>query len=680
MRANLARIALPAALLSGALGPAGCGGAREAAAPETPGPSAAEPADVIYENGTIVTMKSDLDTAKCVATKGSTIVCVDSSESCCSAYRGPATQIVDLKGATLLPGFIDSHSHMSSWGLFNDPEQWIDVSSVNVLLKPPPGDPRCTTPDDYQKCFIPVKSQDDVVARLKTAAAKAAADPTNPQKPILAFNYDPSRLGHSNSCQKGGVAFECTNFEDGTARAQLDAISKTNPILVTSESGHISYVNSEELRLLNICSPGQPPGCCPPNICSPGQPPCCRAPIENADVEMKLAQLGQLDEDLALYSMNKAMHQAYPTNVVEALVRAIKTAASVYAQNGFTTIQEGAASGGEAAAYAIATLDEGFPVTAALLLYDASQMDVTNSIKAAQGVRALEKTNPNVRAAGIKAFADGSNQGYTGLLTAPYKDLYAPFTSKTIFPAQPYVGLPDAGLDQLAANFKAAHAAGFPLMVHQNGDGAIDNALAALEIAGPAPGLRDLMIHFSISSPDDLQKVKAKGTGVTFMIPNLYYYGTPMCHQVLGRERTERLYPTADAVKAGLRFGLHADTTVTPPVPLFMIWVAKTRKAQQMPWYGAPPECPEVLGKEQSISIQQGLKAFTIDAAYLYGLEGQVGSIEVGKTADFVQLSEDPRKMEDTPDDLKRIRVIGTVHRGRFIANPNAEAPPIWPG
>ena len=557
---------------------------------------------------------------------------------------------------------------MSAWGLFNDPEQWIDISSVNVLLKPPPGDPRCTTPDDYQKCFIPVTSQDDVVARLKTAAAKAAADPTNPQKPILGFNYDPSRLGHSNGCKKGGVAFECTNFEDGTAKAQLDAISKTNPILVTSESGHISYANSEELSLLKICPEAHATG--------------CKMPIENADVEMQLAKLGQLDEDLALYSMNKAMEQAYPNKVkvLEALVRAIKSAASVYAQNGFTTVQEGAASGGEAAAYAIATLDEGFPVTAALLMYDASQMSVEKSVEAAKRVKALEKTNPNVRAAGIKAFADGSNQGYTGLLTAPYKDLYAPFTSKTIFPAQPYVGLPDAGLDQLAANFKAAHAAGFPLMVHQNGDGAIDNALAALEIAGPAPGLRDLMIHFSISSPDDLQKVKAKGTGVTFMIPNLYYYGTPMCHQVLGRERTERLYPTADAVKAGLRFGLHADTTVTPPVPLFMIWVAKTRKAQQMPWYGAPPECPEVLGKDQSISIQQGLKAFTIDAAYLYGLEGQVGSIEVGKTADFVQLSEDPRKMEDTPDDLKRIRVIGTVHRGRFIANPNAVHPPIWPG
>lgn len=133
----------------------------------------------------------------------------------------------------------------------------VDISSVNVLLKPPPGDPRCTTPDDYQKCFIPVTSQDDVVARLKSAAAKAAAYPTNTQRPILGFNYDPSRLGHSNGCKMGGVAFECTNFEDGTAKAQLDAISKTNPILVTSESGHISYVNSEELRILNIC-PGPP--------------------------------------------------------------------------------------------------------------------------------------------------------------------------------------------------------------------------------------------------------------------------------------------------------------------------------------------------------------------------------------------------------------------------------------
>ena len=163
------------------------------------------------------------------------------------------------------------------------------------------------------------------------------------------------------------------------------------------------------------------------------------------------------------------------------------------------------------------------------------------------------------------------------------------------------------------------------------------------------------------------------------MIPNLYYYGLPMCHQLLGRERTEALYPTADAVKAGLRIGLHADTPVTPPVPLFMIWVAKTRKAQRPAWYGVHPDCPETMGPGQSISILQGIKAFTIDAASLYGLEEKVGSIEVGKVADLVELSANPLAMEEHPDGLKNIQILGTVHRGRFFANPNAGQAPIWP-
>jgi len=100
-------------------------------------------------------------------------------------------------------------------------------------------------------------------------------------------------------------------------------------------------------------------------------------------------------------------------------------------------------------------------------------------------------------------------------------------------------------------------------------------------------------------------------------------------------------------------------------MPLFMIWTARTRKTQQMPWYENDAGCPEKMGEEtQAISILQGVKAFTVDAAWLYGLESSLGSIEVGKTADLVQLSANPLSMENAPEQLKTIRVIGTVHHG----------------
>lgn len=646
-----------AVLLSGALGAASCRGLR--------GDEPAEKADVLYWNGTIVTMDDAGTTAECVATRGATIVCVGSGDTCCSQVHGQKTKVVDLKSATLLPGFIDSHSHMSGWALLNDPENWVDVSSVNVNLKPPPGDPRCKQADDYQQCFIPVKSQDEVVERLQRAAKTAS------NAPILGFNYDPARLGHAKGCKDGGVSFQCTNFEDGTAKAQLDKISATRRILIASESGHINYVNGKMLAALNICPPGAK---------GPGDGgSSCHMPIQNVAQEAKLARLGQLDEDLSFYATDTIITELLSQDggsPLPGIKAAIRKGAATYARNGFTSVQEGAAAPGLAAVYAEVSLEESFPVTARMLLYDDTTTDLQSILKPAQDLRKLQ--NPSFKIAGLKAFADGSTQGYTGLLGAPYTQLWAPFKDRTIFPAQPYVGLPDVTKDGFAADFQAAHDAGFPMVVHQNGDAAIANVIAALPPpGGKAP--RDMMIHFAMASPKDIEAVRSQGIGVTFLTPDLYYYGQPMCHQILGPQRTAQLYPAGDAVKAGVRFGLHADSPVTPPVPLFMIWTAKTRKTQQMSWYAKDPSCPEVMGEGQIISIYQGIRAFTIDAAWLYGEDSTIGSIEVGKTADMVQLSHNPLSMEDEPDALKTIRVLGTMHRGKFIPNPDAALQPIWP-
>ena len=88
---------------------------------------------------------------------------------------------------------------------------------------------------------------------------------------------------------------------------------------------------------------------------------------------------------------------------------------------------------------------------------------------------------------------------------------------------------------------------------------------------------------------------------------------------------------------------------------------------------------PGVLGPNEAISIRQGVKAFTTDAAYFYGREKTYGSIEPGKFADMVILSDDPLAMENNPDQLKTVRVLGTVRHGAYRANPNAGQTPIWP-
>lgn len=635
----------------------------------------AKPPDAIFINGTIETMNPALPKARAVAVTGGKITAVGPT-ALIETLAGPGTAMFDLGGATMLPGFIDSHSHVFGYGIFTDKKNWIDVSSVNVYFKPLPGDPRCTTPTDPQNCFIPVQTQDDVIQRLKNAVANAT-----PEAPVLAFNYDPSRLGNSPACQGSRVGFACANFEDGHAREYLDQISTTVPIFVASESGHIAYVNTPALTMLNICGT------------SVANPVTCTNPATNPLIEVSLAEKGQLDEDLAVNAAGffaGLTFQADPLLPLTSLLNAV----AIYQQHGYTLIQEGLAGPGELEIYPDATKLPDFPVTAAMVVGDLTTPDFSQTIAEAIQAREANKGNPKLIIAAVKTFADGSTQGYTAFLNRPYKKVFSPFKDPP-FP-QPYKGLPDLPNDSsdpseaknnLAELVKsraiAAHAAGFPLVVHQNGDAAIGGSIKGLRQAQQIlpSRLRDLVLHAPLITRAEMEQVADLNATVSFLTENLYYYGLMLCHQVIG-SRALSAYPAGSAFSTrGLNVSLHPDSPVTPPYPLFSIWVAKTRQTQQPSWYPNtnPQRCPVVMGPEEAISIRQGIRAYTLDAARQYGLEEQLGSIEAGKTADFVILSDNPLDMEHNPGRLKTIRVIATVSHGRYFANPNADQTPIWP-
>jgi predicted amidohydrolase YtcJ len=217
---------------------AACAGAR--------GSRQALPAQTIYYNARFITMDPQQPTAEAVAVAGGNIMAVG-PRSQVFERRGLDTKMVDLQGATVFPGFIDTHSHLMGYAIYNDPEHWLDVSNENFLFKPAPGDPRCADPRNPQVCFIPVTNEDEVLARLAAAVEK---DPGG-TAPVLAFGHDVARLGSSAGC--AGFGFACPNLQDGHARETLDAISKSRPIFVSSSSGHFGYANTPALQQLNIC-------------------------------------------------------------------------------------------------------------------------------------------------------------------------------------------------------------------------------------------------------------------------------------------------------------------------------------------------------------------------------------------------------------------------------------------
>ena len=99
-------------------------------------------------------------------------------------------------------------------------------------------------------------------------------------------------------------------------------------------------------------------------------------------------------------------------------------------------------------------------------------------------------------------------------------------------------------------------------------------------------------------------------------------------------------------------FALHSDFTLAPARPLNSVWVAVNRIAES----GA------VLGPNERVSVDQAMRAITIEAAYVLGQEHRIGSIRAGKSADFTVLDEDP--YEVAPETIRDIRVHGTVFEG----------------
>lgn len=614
-------------------------------------------------------------------------------------------------GAAIYPGFIDSHSHAisllsaqatNSTGV----PYWNSLANVNVMQLPPC--PVNTTVLGSTTCFLPVITQDEVVSILKKATPKAGW--------ILGWNYEPSRM----TCTVNNVpqyGFQCPNiFENQNQQPVLNtmnSINSTVPMLVTSESGHIAYVNSPALKLLNICG----------GVSNTPDLPNCQQPIINPTNEIALAKTGQLNEDLALYAITfieGVLAQDYASaaktkagkaaKLLDFYAKQIDSALALYSALGYTTVQEGAASWqlvdiymAAVAAMAAQKPPRYLPATMAFLEYDMTVAPTTPSslsspnsktpmtfagsvAKATNFQKTMTKYQYDMFMAGMKVYSDGSTQGYTGDMSpGMYQNLFNPYTNPAIF-TQPYDGLPDYDQNGVASSAQAAHGSNLPLWVHTNGPGAQNNVVTAL-LAKPSDTLRDVIVHFAMPTQDQVNSLPPDKIGVTFLANDFYYFYQPLCEQVLTPATTANLYPAAWAQQQGLRVGLHSDVSVTPPSPLFGMWVASTRKVQQPPWLPPISSNCTAVGTSQTINLFQAIEAYTSDAAWLYGRDTTTaatgpgrGSLQPGFAGDLVILSADPLAPNA---DLSKIYVLYTVHNGNIVYPAGggtwATQGPTWP-
>jgi predicted amidohydrolase YtcJ len=159
--------------------------------------------------------------------------------------------------------------------------------------------------------------------------------------------------------------------------------------------------------------------------------------------------------------------------------------------------------------------------------------------------------------------------------------------------------------------------------------------------------------------PALFRRIKALGLCCNLFANHIYYWGEEHVALTMGLARAMRMDACGTALRLGIPFAIHSDAPVTPLGPLFTAWCAVMRETA----------AGRVLGEGERISVADALRAITLGAAYTLKRDHCVGSIEVGKFADFAVLDEDPLATE--PRRLRDIPVHATVRGGTVFPTPS---------
>jgi len=393
----------------------------------------------------------------------------------------------------------------------------------------------------------------------------------------------------------------------------LDQIAPDHPLVVANASMHFLYANSKALELAHITA--QTP-----------DPPGGRYFRENGHLTGVVAEMS------AMMPVLSAMPRMTREELLDGLVAILTYAAS----RGVTKVHEAATGAllGPSELDVLHGLAAGGRLTARITT---AQLDAVREAWEEAGVKPGDGDDM-VRAIGWKVISDGSNQGRTGYLREPYL-------------ASDQRGAANCSAEEIEDAVRYAHDRGWQAMVHANGDAALDRTVDAYQkvfASAEHKDLRHRIEHCSLATDGHFAAMAEIGVSPSFLMNHVYHWGETLRDHILGPERASHLDRVASALRHGLRPSFHSDYDVSPISPLQAVQTAVTRS---MAGGGTlnPAEC---------ISVEQALRAVTIDAAWQTHTDDVLGSLSPGKYADLVVLSGDPRSVD--PSAIAEIAVHET--------------------
>lgn len=533
-----------------------CGG-QETAPEATP---AAGGVDLILTNGKVFVADADFSIANTVVVNDGLIV-ASGDESLLDRFD--AAETVDLEGKLLIPGFIDSHTHIRG-----RPQRYIELGEVTSIAE----------------------IQELISAKIEEIGEGEW---------ITGYGWSEDELDEGRR----------------PLRADLDAVAPDNPVILTRAGGHSAVTNSLALELADVTlNTPQPEG----------------GVIEVGDD-------GELNG--IIRERQNIVGRLVPDSTYDELIASLEVNLNALLAKGITSITDASKTVSDYEMFEDLYSNNDLPLPRSALQFQWYDPDAINALNARVG-----EGNEFLKPGPIKVFADG---GFTG----PAAYTLEPYVNQGEY--RGYLNMPE---EELVTLLNEIHDAGYQMGIHAIGDAAIVlvvNTLADALERSPREDHRHYLNHFSMRPPELTMELMAEHQIHITQQPNFTYTLEGRYAENLDGWRLQHNNPLRGPMDHGITVAISSD--ILPIGPLVGIYAAVTRKGMT----------GTVYGLDEAITMEEAIRGYTALGAYLNFEEGIKGTLEAGKLADMVLLSEDLLTID--PERIMDVEVEKTWIGGELV-------------
>ncbi len=543
------------------------------------------PADLIITGGTIYTVNDLQPTVEAVAVLGDRIIYAGTTNGA-NEFKGEKTQLIDLQGKTMTPGFIEGHGHFMGLG-FNE----LELDLMNV------------------------KSYDELVEKVKEAVAKA-----QPGQWILGRGWHQDKWDTKPAKMVKGFQ----------THELLSKISPNNPVFLRHASGHAGFANAKAMQMAGVN----------------------QLAIEKLTKELNDG--GEIIKDelgnpTGIFNerAQSLISKIIPKESEETNSKALTLAIQASLKNGITSFHDAGASRGSIALFK-KFKNEGKLNTRLYVMLTGFDPSL---------VYEYFRSGPEIDSTGlltirsVKLNCDGALGSRGAWLLQPYTD------------RADFSGMATLSMDTVAKISQLGLKYGFQVCSHAIGDRANREILDRYEaafVANPekAKDTRFRIEHAQHIDPSDLPRFAKLGVIPAMQAVHLSS-DRPWAIERLGEKRIkEGAYMWQTLLKSGAKIVNGTDVPVEPINPIASFFASVTRQTLKgEPQGGYEPS--------EKMTRTQALRSYTLDAAYGAFQEKILGSIEVGKLADFTVFDQDIMTVADSA--VLKTNVAATIFGGRVL-------------